>query len=155
TISQAPVIAACPANIVKSTDAGQCTAVASFTTPTASDNCTSASVVCLPASGTAFAKGTTVVTCTATDGSGNTNACTFSVTVNESEAPVVGACPANIVKNIDAGQCTAVVTFTPPTATDNCGGASVVCLPASGATFVKGLTVVTCTATDGSGNTNA
>ena len=46
-----------------------------------------------------------------------------------------------------------VVTFTPPTATDNVGTPSVVCAPASGTSFPIGATTVTCTATDGTGNT--
>src|SRR5439155_19223282 len=113
--TQAPVIAACPANIVKTNDLGVCTAVVTYTAPTASDNCGSAPVVCSPASGSTFTKGATVVTCTATDGSGNTNACTFSVTVNDTQAPVIAACPANIIKTNDLGVCTAVATYTAPT----------------------------------------
>jgi hypothetical protein len=43
----------------------------------------------------------------------------------------------------------AVVTYTPPTASDEGGEASPVdCLPASGSTFAIGTTTVTCTATD-------
>src|SRR5205814_1077384 len=144
----------CPANITQNTTAGACTAVVSWTAPTASDNCALASVVCAPASGSTFNKGVATVTCTATDTSGNTNACTFTVTVTDSEPPVIAACPANIIKTNDLGQCSAVVTYTAPTATDNCGSVPVVCAPASGSTFIKGTTTVTCTASDGA-NTNA
>jgi hypothetical protein len=49
--------------------------------PTASDNCPGVTVVCTPASGSIFPVGTTTVTCTATDTSGNTATCTFTVTV--------------------------------------------------------------------------
>jgi HYR domain-containing protein len=38
-------------------------------------------VVCIPPSGSLFPFGTTLVTCTATDGSGNTSSCTFPVVV--------------------------------------------------------------------------
>jgi len=51
----------------------------------------------------------------------------------------------------------AVVTYTPPTATDESGdnpGPSVSCSPASGSTFAIGTTTVTCTATD-SDDTNS
>src|SRR5205823_2797469 len=100
-------------------------------------------------------KGVTPVTCTATDAVGNTNACTFTVTVNDTEKPVIAACPANISQSTDAGACNALVSFSTPTATDNCPGVGVACSPASGSTFSKGTTTVTCTATDTSGNTNA
>jgi len=47
----------------------------------------------------------------------------------------------------------AVVTFVPPTASDNLdSNPDVVCTPASGSTFALGLTTVTCTATDASNN---
>ncbi|HEU5319466.1 MAG TPA: HYR domain-containing protein, partial [Methylomirabilota bacterium] len=49
---------------------------------TATDACDSApSVVCVPPSGSFFPRGTTTVTCTATDASGNQATCTFPVTV--------------------------------------------------------------------------
>src|SRR6185503_12292687 len=54
--------------------------VTNFTT-TASDNCPGVTVVCTPASGSCFPVGTTTVTCTATDASGNTATCSFTVTV--------------------------------------------------------------------------
>ncbi len=47
----------------------------------ASDRDPHASVVCVPPSGSFFPRGTTLVTCTATDGSGNQASCTFPVTV--------------------------------------------------------------------------
>src|SRR5439155_23406353 len=121
----------------------------------ATDNCGSTSVACSPASGSSFAKGVTVVTCTATDGSGNTNGCAFTITVNDTEAPLIGACAADVVTNAAPGQCTSTVTYAAPIATDNCGAASVACSPPSGSAFSGGVTVVTCTATDESNNTNA
>jgi len=63
-----------------------CSAVVNYTT-TVTDNCY-ATVVCSPAAGTAFPKGTTTVSCTATDQSGNSASCSFTVTVNNPN-PVV------------------------------------------------------------------
>ena len=79
----APVLAGTPANITQPADAGSCTqAVVSWTDPTATDNCDpSPTVVCSPASGSAFPVGTTTVTCTATDDCGNESTSTFDVTV--------------------------------------------------------------------------
>jgi flavin reductase (DIM6/NTAB) family NADH-FMN oxidoreductase RutF len=139
----------CPANIVTSTDAGQCSTVVTYTV-TAADNCGGVSVTCTPPSGSTFPTGTTTVTATATDSAGNQATGSFTVTVNDTEAPVV-TCPANIVTSTDAGQCSAVVTYA-VTGTDNCGGAIVTCTPPSGATFPKGTTTVTATATDSAGN---
>ena len=50
------------------------------------------------------------------------------------------------------GACVAV-NFPPPVATDNCPGVTVACVPASGSCLFAGVTTVTCTATDASGNT--
>jgi HYR domain len=151
--NQSPTVS-CPGNITKSTDSGQCNAVVTYTTPTANDNCPSATVACNPQSGSTFNKGTSTVTCTATDTSGNTGSCQFTVTVNDNQAPTV-TCPGPIVTNTTAGRCDAVVTYTTPTASDNCPGATVACSPVSGTMFPKGTTTVTCTATDTSGNTGS
>jgi len=145
--TQAPSIT-CPENIVQNTDAGLCSAVVNFT-PTGSDNC-SFGISANPASGSVFAVGTTTVTATATDASGNTATCNFTVTVNDTQAPTV-TCPENIVQSTDAGLCSAVVNFT-PTGSDNCSF-GISSNPASGAVFGVGATTVTATATDASGNT--
>lgn len=146
-INKAVTISACPANITKNTDAGVCTAVATFTTPTG-DGCPAPAVTCNPPSGFAFPKGTTTVTCTATNGTPPDATCSFTVTVKDNEAPVCHL-PANINQNNDAGACNAVVTYT-ATATDNCGAATINCTPASGSPFPKGTTTVNCTASDDS-----
>jgi len=71
-------------------------------------------------------------------------------------APVLSSCPSNITVAADAGSCAgAVVTFTAPTAMDNCDATpTIVCTPASGSTFPIGATLVTCTATDDCGNSS-
>ncbi len=74
--------------------------------------------------------------------------------------PVLDPCPANIVQAADAdsaGGCGgAFVSFTEPTAMDNCDPAPVVvCSPASGSFFPVGVTPVTCTATDACGNVSS
>src|SRR6185436_19009962 len=109
-------------------------------------------IVSTPASGSTFPKGTTTVTSVATDGSGNTSTCSFTVTVNDTQAPVI-TCPANVTAANDSGQCSAVVNFAAPTATDNCSGVGTpVCAPASGSSFPKGTTTVTCSVSDASSN---
>jgi hypothetical protein len=80
--TQAPTIT-CPGNVV-SIGAPACAGVAGSVTyppPTVSDNCSGVTTVCSPASGSIFPLGTTTVTCTATDASGNTAICRFEVKV--------------------------------------------------------------------------
>jgi HYR domain/Bacterial Ig domain len=150
-IAKAVTIGACPANITTNTDPGVCTAVVNYTTPTG-DGCPVPTVTCNPASGSAFAKGTTTVTCTASNGNPPDATCSFTVTVNDNQPPTI-TCPANVTQSTDPNQCSAVVTYSNATATDNCPGVGTpVCTPASGSTFAKGTTTVNCTVSDSSGN---
>ncbi len=82
TESQAPEIT-CPADVFATVLPGETSGVVEFETPLATDNCGDVTLVCDPPSGSVFPVGTTPVICTATDSSGNTNSCTFSVTVTE------------------------------------------------------------------------
>ena len=69
--------------------AGQCGATVTLTgTQAVSDNC-AATVTYSPASGSVFAVGTTTVTATATDASGNTTSSSFPVTVTDNIAPAL------------------------------------------------------------------
>lgn len=146
-----PVVT-CPADITVSNDPGQCGAIVAFMA-SATDNCPGVTTSSIPASGSFFPVGTTMVTVTAVDAAGNTDVCTFNVTVNDTEPPVI-TCPADITVNNDPGLCSAVVTFS-ATATDNCPGTTIAYSPASGSTFPVGTTIVTATATDASGNTDS
>jgi len=154
--TQAPSIT-CPANILKTTDPNVCTAATTYTAPTATDNCTPAPTVALQSglpSGAPFPKGVSTVIWRATDGAGLTKTCTFRVTVNDLQPPVV-TCPPNIAKNTDPNLCTAVTMYANATFTDNCMGGSVVKVsgPSSGFAFPRGQSLVVFRATDGSGNT--
>jgi len=148
----------CPANITASNDAGQCSATVNPGTATATDNCDSSPTI----SGTRsdnqplnapYPKGTTTITWTAIDDSGNLSSCYQTVTVNDTENPTI-SCPANITKGNDPGVCGAVVTYTTPVGSDNCPGATTAQtagLP-SGSTFPVGTTTNTFEVTDTSGN---
>ncbi len=77
-----PVIQ-CPTNLVASACDTNGTVV-NFAV-TATDNCAGpVTIVCTPPSGSVFPIGITTVTCVATDGCGNTNQCSFTVTVGGS-----------------------------------------------------------------------
>jgi len=75
---QPPAIT-CPApQVIQCTSSSGATATLN---PNFSDNCPGATASCSPPSGSTFGFGTTPVSCTATDTSGNMNSCTTSVTV--------------------------------------------------------------------------
>jgi hypothetical protein len=81
-----PAISPCPATIVLTPPLGSPTAIATWTTPTATDNCSTPTVSCFAnnqtvSSGAAFPVGTTLITCIASDPAGNTANCSFNVTV--------------------------------------------------------------------------
>ncbi|MBK6281843.1 MAG: HYR domain-containing protein [Draconibacterium sp.] len=88
-----------------------------------------------------------------------TRTCSFTVTVTDNQLPVINGCLGNISTAMTAGQCGAVVNFTPPTATDNCGGSvSLVRTDGtglnSGSLFPVGVTTIGYLATDAAGNTS-
>lgn len=100
--------------------------------------------------------GSETVMFTATDDCGNFSTTTATFTIEDTVAPTIGTSPASFDVNADAGGCTAEVTYTAPGATDDCDAAPVVtCLPASGTIFAEGTTLVTCTAVDDCGNSDA
>src|SRR5262249_30302236 len=86
------------------------------------------------------------------DSSGNKATCTFTVRVNDTQPPVI-TCPANRTVSAPVGACASNVTFT-VTATDNCAVTNVTSSPSSGFAFPVGVTTVTGTARDSSGNSS-
>jgi hypothetical protein len=91
---------------------------------------------------------------TANGGVNTSAAQTATVTVADNEPPTISGAT-NLVVSTTSGECFKTnVTWT-VTASDNCGWATVVCVPGSGSTLPVGRTTVTCTATDASGNTNS
>ncbi len=109
-------------------------------------------VSCTPASGSTFAITTTTVTCTSTDQAGNTSSDTFTVTVDDTTAPLL-ILPADIIEEA-IGPSGNVVTFA-VSATDAVDTNLVVsCSHTSGSTFAVGLTTVICSVTDSSNNTS-
>lgn len=148
----APTIT-CPPDIVTSGAPGSCSQRVTFPAPSATDKYDlNPTVSCDPPSGSNFPKGVTPVFCRAVDASGNTSTCSFTVTIRDTEAPQINR-PANIVLSPDPGrQFRSNVTWT-VSATDNCDRTvPVTCSPPSGSTFPVGVTTVTCSAIDSSGN---
>lgn len=151
-----PVFTSFPSNFNLSATTGNCSAVVSWSAPTATDGCGAPTIVQtagLP-SGSAFPVGVTTVTYRATDYYGNLTNASFTVTVTDGQNPTI-ACPANLAVNAPNGTCAANVNFTTPTPSDNCPGSSVAQIagPSSGSSFPVGLTTVSFRATDASLNT--
>jgi len=142
----------CPKDTTLSNAANQCSASLTFTADTAGSAAAElnyrigTTVITSPFN---FPVGVSTVTATALNGGGFAT-CAFNVMVKDTQPPVI-TCPANISKFNDRGVCGAIVTFT-PLATDNCPKVTVTSSPASGSFFPVGVTTVTSTATDSSGN---
>jgi HYR domain/Lectin C-type domain/Secretion system C-terminal sorting domain len=158
-----PVFANCPANI-NLTTTGTC-ANASWTAPTATDNCGTPTVVQLlgGANGSCFNVGTTLVKYMATDAKGLTAVCAFNVVVTkvvidpcatDVTKPVFTNCPANIVKTPTAAGSCWTISWTPPSATDNCSVPTITQTtgPTNGSCLAPGTYGVTYKATDAKGN---
>ena len=107
-------------------------------------------VTCSPPSGSTFGLGTTTVTCMATDAHNNTGSRSLSVTVRDTTPPSM-IVPAPITTQA-TGPGGAVVTFSAPASDLVDANPTIDCAPPSGRTFPVGVTTVTCTATDDSGN---
>lgn len=170
TDDQNPTITA-PTDVSVSADAGSCLATSvALGSPTTSDNCGVGSVTNdAPAT---FPKGTTVVTWTVTDNSGNIATATQNVTVTDDEKPVIAdlsdlstsvcasdetASPQYEVVNgigLPAGRIsdncssTFTITYTISGATTVTNGTG----DASGTTFYEGISTVTYYVKDESGN---
>ncbi len=123
------------------------------------DNCGIASIVYSPELGTYFPVGTTNVSVTVTDTSGNVAGVGWPVIVEDRQPPSTWY-PIPTEPN-DPGECGAVVNYDDPEiygidavhAVDNCGVASVVGVPGPGF-FPVGVTHVVVTSTDIHGNIN-
>ena len=187
-----PPTVTCPSNIVVQCNAasgGQGGTYVTFPDPVGSDNCTTnLAFVYMPPSGSFFALNYTddstnyTVTLTATDASGNSNTCSFTVTVEDTvppvlvDSPIIGECEeAPFVLTNDVGQCYATFTFEIPTAVDQCctNGLTVTVSAVDQSNAVifltnnldgtmsgqfpvtcTGTNVITSVATDGRGNTS-
>ncbi|MGI9158662.1 MAG: HYR domain-containing protein, partial [Saprospiraceae bacterium] len=151
-----PVFTACPPSATRSADPNQCVTVVNYIVTT-TDNCahTVTQTAGLP-SGASFPIGATSVQYTAIDTSGNSTTCAFTITVNDTQFPII-TCPQDLFVPADQGQCSTVVQFYGASATDNCPNLAVNQTggPVSGATFPVGPTQVIYTAADASGNTAA
>ena len=151
-----PPVINCPANVTLSSCSSPVPNVVSSTTAT--DACGATIITQNPPAGVLFGQNQSnglSITLTATDAHGNTSTCVVTVTVNDNVPPILLGCPANTTVSADPGECDAAVTYSIPTASDNCPGVVVTRTTgfASGEEFPVGTTTVTYLATDAAGNT--
>ena len=166
--NEAPTVTDCPTDIVISGGAN-CSASVTWMAPTFSDNCDDNLTINSSHQPGNFSIGTTPVTITGTDASGNTSTCTFNIIVTDNIAPTI-ACPAAIIVSTNGDEddpndfvtvtpmgCDSVIlTFGTPIAADNCGVPTIVQTSgiSSGETFGIGGHIIEFVATDGAGNTD-
>ncbi len=165
SVCDPPVFASCPTNIIVLASPGLCSAMVNYAatasaviTPTISYVFTGATAASGSGtgSGTIFNTGITQVTITASNGCVPNAVCSFTITVRDTEAPVI-VCMPNLTRPTDPGQLSAIVSIIPPNASDNCSVASIVGVRSDllsfGNPFPMGVTTITWTATDTHGNT--
>jgi hypothetical protein len=179
-VDNQPPTLICGTNASKPADPDVCsyTVTGTLLDATATDNCEMKSLTWVLSgatelsgsttlNGTTFQLGPTTVTWTAEDKAGNKSSCTQTITVFDSQPPVI-TCKPDAIKTSDEGECTytTVGAEFDATATDNCGlkpltwelsGATTGSgsLTLEGVEFYFGETAVTWTAEDPSGNSSS
>ncbi|MGB1316861.1 MAG: HYR domain-containing protein, partial [Flavobacteriales bacterium] len=144
----------CPSPTTVSTNTNCLVFLADYTSGGSSvDNCdgTSLTITQSPVAGTAIG-GTTVVTLSVTDNSGNLGICTFNVELDDTTPPSI-VCPADQTVASDASCAYSLADYTTfGTVDDNCDLSPVVTQAPAASSSVSATTVVTLTATDASNN---
>jgi beta-lactam-binding protein with PASTA domain len=155
TDDQDPFIAFC--GIPQSVPAdGECSAILPDLTigVPAFDNCGTPTLTQSPEAGSIVPLGTTTVTITATDPSGNTDTCDIDFTVVDETDPTFDNCADDDSASADANCEALVPDFTGgASASDNCDESVTITQdPAAGTTVTTGSHTITLTATDDAGN---
>ncbi|MFK7756394.1 MAG: T9SS type A sorting domain-containing protein [Flavobacteriales bacterium] len=119
-----------------------------FTAPEASDNCTDVTVTFTDEMSQDDCTTTTTRTWVATDECGNTATCSQSISITDTEAPVL-TCPADLTH-----ECDETPDYGMATAEDACGSASVTMDESTSGDSCETVITRTYTATDECGNTS-
>jgi len=126
--NQAPFFqVGCPSTINLTGVGTNCSAVGSWTIPTASDNCSGATVSSTHSVGSSFSAGSTLVTYTASDVCGNNSTCAFNVNVTCQTCntnPVI-SCPSSRTVCVGSSSSPSILGTATATGGSNCPTPSV------------------------------
>ncbi|XP_038045080.1 hyalin-like [Patiria miniata] len=149
-----PVITNCPLDITLPTAPHLRIARVDWTEPTAEDNSGYVRLTPNLSPGGSFPLGKTKVVYTATDAAGLRDRCRFTVTVEDTEAPVFDSCPQDIIKETNANGKFDYPTWSYPHAVDNSGVTPDITTTSSFQVFpLEETTPIEYVATDQAGNT--
>ncbi len=141
-----------PASVVQGNDSGQCGALVTLPVANGTDNCGVDTAYYDRPNPDFYTVGTHTVTVTVRDSSGNVDHDTFTVTIEDREAPQFTFVPRDTL----LGYCNAAYNYTLPSGNDNCSGATVTQIAGvqPGNSFPTGRTFNQFVITDNSGNTD-
>jgi len=146
-------------NFVGGVDSSMCQGTVTVPAPTVSDNCGVASLLNLQ-NGTSNASGMypiglTTVDWKVEDAAGNSATCAMDIIILDDEAPMI-ECPFDVVTTVLETECDAFISMPLATGSDNCSLAMIENdfngTSDGSDTYPTGITEVTWTATDNSGN---
>ena len=150
----------CPANMTLAADANCSSLLGSYSAVSVSDNCAANPTVTQSPAPSTLLSGHNdfrTVTLTANDGNGNTESCTFTVTLKDITKPTI-VCPANTTLAADANCSRLLGAYSPISVSDNCTANPTVTQSPAATTLLSGhndFRTVTLTANDGNGNTQS
>ncbi|XP_063956697.1 hyalin-like [Lytechinus pictus] len=155
-----PVITGCPPSMTVPTETGTMYATVSWNAPNATDNSNNVTLTfneehTYRNSGL-FPIGLIPLSYTAKDASGNRASCTFTVSVIDTENPVITGCPPSMTVPTENGTMYATVSWNAPNATDNSNNVTLTFNEEhtyrNSGLFPIGLIPLSYTAKDASGN---
>ncbi len=150
-VTKPTIVGGCPLAITLAADA-QCQAKYTLPVKTATDNCGGSVPVVSSYTIDIFPIGSTPVTYTATDASGNTASCFFTVIVQDTMSPAFQGCPI-VVSGTKNSSCETTVDLPKLTVTDNCSkDIQYESSSPDNTDFPLGETIVTYTAVDDADN---
>ena len=103
-----------------------------------------------------FNEGTTIINYTASDNTGNTVSCSFTVTISDNQVPKLVSAPESITVEAGENECGATVSWDEPVVVDNCTPTNQILKTnthISGSFFPVGTTTVRYTLDDGMATT--
>ncbi|MGB1661035.1 MAG: HYR domain-containing protein [Planctomycetota bacterium] len=147
-----PVFVSTPGPVSAATSTADCSEPVTWNPPIAIDCSANLTYTASHDPGTPFPLGTTDVTYEVSDLAGFFSTITFPVTVTDGFGPTFQGVPADITQAVTPGECSSLVTWIEPTATDSCGTSTISGSHTPDTVFPVGVTPVTYTAIDDSGN---